>query len=162
MSALPFTHDDGGRSESGFRGDAGDCAARAFAILLGRTYRDVYDDLSGRVSEWGGPRSARNGVPMKVLHRFAEDNGLTWTPTMSIGSGTTVHLRQGELPNVPLVARVSKHVCAVIDGVIRDNHDPSRDGTRAVYGYWHRPVSEVDETIDLTAENDHHNHEETP
>jgi hypothetical protein len=31
---------------------------------------------------------------------------------------------------------VSKHYCAVIDGVIHDTSDPSRDGTRCVYGYW--------------------------
>lgn len=26
--------------------------------------------------------------------------------------------------------------CVTRDGVIRDTHDPSRDGTRCVYGYW--------------------------
>lgn len=134
--ALPFVHDDGGRAASGYRGDAGDCVVRAFSILLGRDYREVYDDLAGRNKEIGRTRSARDGVPMKVIHAFARDNGLRWTPTMSIGSDTTVHLRAGELPVVPLVARVTRHVCAVIDGTIRDTHDPSRDGTRAVYGYW--------------------------
>ena len=34
------------------------------------------------------------------------------------------------------IARVSKHFVAVMDGVIRDTHDPSRKGKRAVYGYW--------------------------
>lgn len=125
--ALPFVHDDGGRAASGYRGDASDCVVHAFSILLGRDYRN---------KEIGRARSARDGVPMKVIHAFARDNGIRWTPTMSIGSGTTVHLRAGELPDVPLVARVTRHVCAVIDGTIRDTHDPSRDGTRAVYGYW--------------------------
>lgn len=125
--ALPFVHDDGGRAASGYRGDASDCVVPAFSILLGRDYRN---------KEIGRARSARDGVPMKVIHAFARDNGLRWTPTMSIGSGTIVHLRAGELPDVPLVARVTRHVCAVIDGTIRDTHDPSRDGTRAVYGYW--------------------------
>ena len=31
---------------------------------------------------------------------------------------------------------LSRHMCAVIDGVIHDTYDPSRDGTRAVYGYY--------------------------
>ena len=31
---------------------------------------------------------------------------------------------------------VSKHITAVVDGVIHDTFDPSRDGTRCVYGYW--------------------------
>ena len=30
---------------------------------------------------------------------------------------------------------------AVIDGVIRDTHDPGRDGTRCVYGYYQRGAS---------------------
>lgn len=29
-----------------------------------------------------------------------------------------------------------KHVCAVINGVIHDTFDSSREGSRCVYGYW--------------------------
>jgi hypothetical protein len=35
-----------------------------------------------------------------------------------------------------LVVSLSRHYAAVIDGVIRDTHDCSRDGNRCVYGYW--------------------------
>ena len=35
-----------------------------------------------------------------------------------------------------LVVSLSRHWTAVIDGVIFDTHDPSRRGTRCVYGYW--------------------------
>jgi hypothetical protein len=55
---------------------------------------------------------------------------------MQIGSGCTVHLSADELPSGRLVVSVSKHLTAVIDGVIHDTHDPSRRGTRCVYGYW--------------------------
>jgi hypothetical protein len=55
---------------------------------------------------------------------------------MHIGSGCQVHLRREELPAGRLVVQASKHVVAVIDGVIHDTHDSSRDGTRCVYGYW--------------------------
>jgi hypothetical protein len=55
---------------------------------------------------------------------------------MGIGTGCTVHLRDGELPSGRLVVSVSRHEVAVIDGVMHDTHDPSRDGTRCVYGYW--------------------------
>lgn len=41
-----------------------------------------------------------------------------------------------ELPPGRLVVSVSKHLTAVVDGVIHDRYDPSRDGTRCVYGYW--------------------------
>jgi hypothetical protein len=65
--------------------------------------------------------------------------GWVWTPTMQIGSGCTVHLRADELPPGRLVVSVSKHLTAVIDGVIHDTHDCSRRGTRCVYGYWQPP-----------------------
>lgn len=55
---------------------------------------------------------------------------------MGIGTGCRGHLREGELPNGRLIVSVSRHMVAVIDGVIYDTHDPSRDGTRCVYGYW--------------------------
>lgn len=55
---------------------------------------------------------------------------------MLIGQGCRVHLRQGELPHGRLVVSVSKHLTAVIDGVIYDTHDPSRGGMRCVYGYY--------------------------
>jgi hypothetical protein len=47
-----------------------------------------------------------------------------------------VHLRDGELPSGRLIVQVSRHVVAVIDGVMHDTHDPSRNGQRAVYGYY--------------------------
>jgi hypothetical protein len=61
--------------------------------------------------------------------------GWVWTPTMTIGSGCQVHLRADELPPGRLICKVSKHLVAVIDGVIHDTHDPSRDGARCVYGF---------------------------
>jgi hypothetical protein len=60
---------------------------------------------------------------------------------MHIGSGCTVHLRAGELPEGPLVASLSRHLVAVVDGVIRDTHNPDRDGTPCVYGYWQPEAS---------------------
>jgi hypothetical protein len=61
---------------------------------------------------------------------------------MGIGTGTTVHLRDGELPMGRLIVACSRHYVAVIDGVIHDTSDPSRDGTRAVYGYYYKEQSD--------------------
>lgn len=58
---------------------------------------------------------------------------------MTIGSGCKVHLKASELPNGRLVCFVSRHFVAVIDGAILDTYDPSRDGTRCVYGYMIKP-----------------------
>ena len=57
---------------------------------------------------------------------------------MGIGTGCTVHLADGELPMGTLIVSVSRHLVAVIDGVIQDTHDCSRGGTRCVYGYWRK------------------------
>lgn len=59
---------------------------------------------------------------------------------MGIGTGCTVHLVSQELPGGRLIVSVSKHLTAVIDGVIHDTHNPSRSGTRCVYGYWQCPL----------------------
>ena len=41
-------------------------------------------------------------------------------------------------PRGVIIVAISKHYTAVIDGVIHDMHDPSRGGTRCVYGYWRK------------------------
>ena len=55
---------------------------------------------------------------------------------MQVGSGCRVHLRREELPKGRLVVRLSRHLTAVIDGVIHDIYNPDRRGTRCVYGYF--------------------------
>ena len=35
---IGYTYDDGGRADAGFKGDTGDCAVRAIAILTGIPY----------------------------------------------------------------------------------------------------------------------------
>jgi hypothetical protein len=144
---LPFVHDDGGRAASGFVGKAGDCVTRAIAIATGLPYQQVYDTLAaGTAAErqtkhsrrLSGRRTAREGIHTSRLwfKVFMQSHGWTWTPTMKIGAGCTVHLRRGELPAGRLVVAVSRHYTAVIDGTIHDTHDCGRDGWRCVYGYW--------------------------
>ncbi|MBI9051870.1 MAG: hypothetical protein JEZ00_20815 [Anaerolineaceae bacterium] len=58
---------------------------------------------------------------------------------MMIGKGCQVHLSENELPSGKLIVRLSKHMTAVIDGVIHDTHNPDRNGTRCVYGYFYLP-----------------------
>jgi hypothetical protein len=62
--------------------------------------------------------------------------GFEWVPTMRVGRGCKVCLWAGELPLGRQVVEVSRHSKAVIDGVIRDRYDPSRNGMRGVDGYW--------------------------
>lgn len=139
---MRWQFNDGGRCAAGFKGDAGDCACRAVAIATSKPYREVYDAINslGTKERTGkrkrGKSSARSGVYGATMRKYLAALGYTWVPTMQIGQGCKVHLRVGELPMGRLVVFVSKHFTAVIDGVIHDNHDPSRHGNRCVYGYF--------------------------
>jgi hypothetical protein len=125
---------------SGRRGKAGDCVTRAIAIAAELEYDQVYQFLAEGQADRGKPRSARSGVSPKVYKPWLEQVlGFTWTPTMRIGSGCQVHLRADELPAGRIICRLTRHLVAVIDGTVHDTHDPSRGGSRCVYGYWSRP-----------------------
>jgi hypothetical protein len=148
---MEWVYDDGGRKAAGYKGRASDCVCRAVAIATGKPYADVYRELNeaaarerprkrGRTRTRGERSAARTGVFTPTMRRYLESLGWRWKPLMSIGSGCRVHLRADELPaRGRLIVKVSRHVVAVIDGVVRDNHDPARDGGRCVYGYFFDP-----------------------
>ena len=140
-----FKYNDGGRELSGFKGDAGDCVCRAISIAAELPYLEVYKKLSeGNANQRSskhtkkGAKSARNGIytGRKWFKEYMADLGFTWTPTMFIGSGCTTHLKSSELPSGRIICSVSKHWVSVIDGVINDTYNCSREETRCVYGYW--------------------------
>lgn len=157
---MKYIYNDGGRSAAGFTGDAGDCVTRAIAIAAEIPYMAVYEVMSEinskarktrRRGNSAGKRSARNGIftKSKAFKDYMAGISWHWVPTMFIGQGCKVHLRESELPQGRLIVAVSRHYTAVIDGVIHDNQDPQRiqiacedadkesiDGTRCVYGYW--------------------------
>jgi hypothetical protein len=142
-----WVYDDGGRSISSFKGSTGDCVTRAIAIATGQPYSEVYDAINEQARK-ERPRngrkrsSAREGVQKPTIRRYMESLGWRWVPTMHVGSGCTVHLRADELPAGRLVVNVSKHSVAVINGIIHDTYDPSRNGTRCVYGYYRKGLDE--------------------
>ena len=111
-----FQYNDGGRSAAGFKGTTGDCATRAIAIAFGMDYQKAYD----LVNEYGARER-------KSKKRRSKSNART---------GVYTHLVADELPAGWIICNVSKHFVAVLDGVIHDTYDPSRNGTRCVYGYW--------------------------
>jgi hypothetical protein len=146
---LDFYPNDGGREAAGFKGGAGDCVVRAIAITAQLPYMQVYEDLRLANAAYADQRndklarrlnakgaSPRNGNHRNVFHSYILGHGFDWVPTMKIGAGCQVHLLANELPGGRLIVKVSKHLTAVIDGVIQDTHDPSRGGSRCVYGYY--------------------------
>lgn len=138
---MSWVYDDGGRAAAGFRGNTGDCVTRAGAIASDRPYMEVYD-LVNELGRQERPRdgrkrsSARRGTTKKTTRLLMETLGGTWVPVMKVGLGCTMHLREDELPSGIIVARLTRHLSAVKDGVVHDTFDPSREGTRCVYGYW--------------------------
>jgi hypothetical protein len=141
LKPLPWVYNDGGRSLVS-KGKARDCVTRAVAIVTGLPYETIYEAIneeSMRERPRAGRKrsSAREGVLKATTRRYLASLGAVWHPTMAIGSGCKVHLRVGEIPSKGrLIVKVSKHVCAVIDGVIYNTHDPSREGNRCVYGWY--------------------------
>lgn len=136
--AIQWTFDDGGRAEAGYKGSTGDCVVRSIAIAAEKPYKEVYDALFeiAKANPIKGQKSAspRNGVNRRHYEAYLKSIGWVWIPTMRVGQGCNVHLRASELPTGRLIVRLTKHVCAVIDRVVHDTYDPSRDGSRCVYG----------------------------
>lgn len=143
---MEFNYNDGGRKNAGYKGDTGDCVCRAVCIATGLPYQQVYDVLANgnatqrksKHNKKQRSKSAANGITTrrKWFNDYMTSLGFVWQPTMLIGQGCKVHLRSDELPAGRLVVNVSKHFTAVIDGVLNDTYDCSRDGTRCVYGYY--------------------------
>lgn len=146
-----FVENDGGRVAAGFKGSTGDCVTRAIAIVTGKPYKEVYDainDLSKNKklgfrkvktaygTNYEKVSASRTGVIKEVYREYLFSIGWTWVPTMQVGQGCKVHLRGDELPAGRIIAKVSKHLVAVINGVIHDTYDCSRQGQRCVYGYY--------------------------
>lgn len=145
---MDWVYDDGGREAAGFVGTTGDCVCRAIAIATQMPYKEVYklinsygkQERPGRKrkgNSYNGHRSsARTGVYKDTIRKIMEKLGWKWHPLMTIGSGCTTHLRKEELPSGRIICNVSRHCVAVIDGVIHDTYDCSRDENRCVYGYY--------------------------
>ena len=139
---MEFIYDDGGRSKY-FKGqNVRDCVARAISIATESDYKEIYDKINEYAkSEHIGKRkrgisNARNGVYTRTVRKLMSDLGWVWHPTMQIGSGCKVHMKKSELPGGRIVASMSKHYACVIDGVLHDTYDCTRNETRCVYGYF--------------------------
>lgn len=144
-----YQFNDGGREAAGYKGFVNDCVVRSIAIAADLPYQEVYDEMVRRNKEFAETSrsrkakiiKAKNGTPTRgnireVYEPYLLSLGFSYVSTMGIGTGCKVHLRADELPKGRLVVRVSKHMTAMIDGVIHDTWDPRRETGRCVYGYY--------------------------
>lgn len=128
---MKYVYNDGGRAKY-FKGDARDCVVRAIAIATGKDYKEVYNEVAKIIGY-----TPRNSIKKKDTKKVMNILGFKWVSCMGIGTGCTTHLKEDELPNGTIVCQVTGHLTTVIDKVINDTFNPSRDGTRCVYGYWY-------------------------
>lgn len=105
---MNYIYDDGGRKAAGYQGTTGDCVCRAIAIATERPYQEIYDLINAfgakeHKTATKGKSSAQTGVYKDTIRKVMAHLGWVWVPTMQIGQGCTVHLREGELPMGRLV-----------------------------------------------------------
>lgn len=141
---MKFKYNDGGRKKAGFKGRAGDCGVRAISIVTNKPYKEIYNLVNDlckderKSKRRRGKSHPRTGIHNHTFKKIMTHLGWQWTPTMFIGQGCKVHLKKTELPSGAILCNVSKHYVAVINGVINDTYDCSRNETRCVYGYWEK------------------------
>jgi len=144
-----FIYSDGGRKAAGYKGSAGDCVCRAVAIASGLPYMLVYKRLaegnlkqrkvkSRYYKDHEKIKTARQGISTKRkwFKDYMKSLDFEWVPTLKTGFGNKVRLRKDDLPKGTLVVSVRRHYTTMIDGVIYDRSDPSKNGTVLVRGYW--------------------------
>src|SRR5215467_7414551 len=100
MRRLLFQCDDGGRGAAVIGAEL-DCPTRAIAIATGCGYEHIYRDLGAEAAAETDalPRNPPpTGLRKNTVKEYLRGIGWRWTPTMHIGSGCKVYLREGELP----------------------------------------------------------------
>jgi hypothetical protein len=143
-SGLRWCYHDGGRAAAGYKGKARDCATRAIAIATGLQYQAIYAKLIEAVKREDDRRRQmrnhpRTGMRKSTVDLFLRDLGWNWISTTRANRRTCARLRAPDLPTGRIIVALARHVCTIIDGVIYDTHDPSREGRKPVYGYWLPP-----------------------
>lgn len=127
---MTYTYNDGGRSEAGYKGSAGDCGARAMAIALNLDYKTAYNELAQANKNKGFAKSARNGIYKDIYSDVLAKHGWTWKQAPKFVGKKA---KCSDLPTGTVIARQAGHYVAVINGVPQDIWNCSE---KMVYGYW--------------------------
>lgn len=133
MRRFEFKYADGGRLAAGFKGDSGDCGLRSICNALDLDYSTTRKEF---MALKGG--SVFKGVYKSEMDRFLAEKGWSWKVTCSPQIKSRTKLNADDLPATgTYILRLSKHFTCLRDGIILDTHNPDRDGSRMVYGYWY-------------------------
>jgi hypothetical protein len=144
---MDFNYNDGGRKAAGFT-NARDSVTRSIAIVTGQSYMQVFSALTDeakrdRPGRFGKKIVKNKGFSKSAMKRYLKKCGYRWVPAMGIGTGCRVRLRNEDIPPGRIIVSVSKHFSAIIDHTINDTFDPSRGGTRCVYGFFVKSNSNI-------------------
>lgn len=137
---IGYTYDDGGRSDAGFKGDTGDCAVRAIAILTRTPYADVYERMAAcmRIAGYGASGNAYRQRPRRDLKPAISARDLQNLVKTSyglhrvkLGHGPRPTYSEGWALHGDCLVGTARHVAAIVDGDLRDTFDGRfYDGTR--------------------------------
>lgn len=136
---MKWVYDD--PSSRYFETHENDSISRSISIATGISYDRVQAMLDKYIEreclDDKYVNNSRLKLRKEVAPMFLKDLGYSWICKMQFSGGCKFHLKDGELPkDKTLIVNISKHFTCVKNGIIHDLYDPSRDGTRAVYGYY--------------------------
>ena len=127
-----FFYNDGGKHESGYKTKT-DCGIRAVAIACEVSYNDARAILKKAAKDGvAGNGQIAKGIYKEDMNSALQSLGWVWRSAPKIKGRKA---RYYDLPKGRVIARMSKHFVAVIDGVIHDTWDSSQ---KMVYGYWEK------------------------
>lgn len=127
---MNYVYHDGGRAEAGFKTKT-DCGIRAMAIACEISYKEARERLK-RASKAGklGSGAISKGIYKEDLEAALKEFGFVWKSAPKFKGRKA---RYYDLPKGKVIARMSRHYAAVIDGILYDTFDSS---DKMVYGYW--------------------------
>ena len=130
---MEFKYDDGGRKAAGYKTVArGDCAPRAIAIALGLDYKKVLSDLYKLCGTSYGGSHPSQGTPDAIITRYLKKKGWIYVPV-----DQTLRFRRDNLPKRKrMIVAIPRHVAAVMDGVLHDTWESTKNGDALILGYW--------------------------
>jgi len=150
-----FHFNDGGRAAAGFTGSSGDCVVRAIAIATGKSYREAHNALQNGLRhqieierrqglEYGFAHQTKQkptpltGLTSKVYGPYLKWLGWEYVHKPPKADGKPLRLQPRLMPKGRLIVQVSRHLVAVIDGVIHDTYYSALRGRRPIQGWYFR------------------------
>lgn len=121
---IDYEYDDGGRAAAGFKGTTGDHVIRATAIATGLPYAALYKRYAALNGARFGKITGKRNVHRDDYEPVLEELGYV--------KAVRPHRRKG-VPSLTFseayeqygdcIVRTSRHLSAIIDGVLRDTGD---------------------------------------